>query len=97
MRTALMTAGTGLALAIALVISPGLAPASARAAVNAADPVPAPPDVAAGVYSNGLTGSEIFQSGTCRTGQAFGQNVGEGFKLTVRGRCVEERTRRAWR
>lgn len=65
--------------------APLLAPSSAAAAVD----VPEPPGVTAGLMADNLQGDAVFRSGTCQTGRAGGQNVGEGFRLVLRGRCSQ--------
>lgn len=52
--------------------------------------IPTPANVAGGVYTNGLAGPEPFPVGVCPTEKAMGENVGEGYKMTVRGRCLPE-------
>jgi hypothetical protein len=52
--------------------------------------LPAPPSLGGTQLQSSLTGPEIFAPGTCPTGAAGGENVDEGFKLSVRGRCVPE-------
>jgi len=49
--------------------------------------VPDAPGVAAGLLADDLKGDALFPSGFCPTGDASGQNVGEGFQLRVKGRC----------
>jgi hypothetical protein len=52
--------------------------------------LPTPPGVAAGVFQSRLTGPDVFLPGSCRTGLARADNVGEGYRIIVRGRCVDE-------
>lgn len=53
--------------------------------------VPMPPSVAVAVFSDPLTGDAVFPTGSCPSDAASGQNVGEGFRLLVRGPCVDGR------
>jgi hypothetical protein len=77
-------------LLVALATGPSPVAPQVQAAGPAVQDVPVPPGVAAGLFQSPLTGPDVFAPGTCPTGKASGENVGEGFKLTVRGRCVSE-------
>ena len=87
-----LTLVTALVLAALLAISGGLVPGPTPALAQGTKPsaVPTPPAVVGGVYANDLTGPEIFPTGECPGGKALGVNVGEGFKFTVRGKCVPD-------
>jgi len=57
---------------------------------SAFDPaLPTPPDVAGGIFQNSLANADVFAAGRCVTGWARGDVVGEGFRITVSGPCVE--------
>jgi hypothetical protein len=81
-------------VAIGLGIAVGFGPVSGRmptpVSAQEAPTVPSPPPGAGVVFESALTGSDVFATGTCRTGLARGENVGEGFRLKVSGRCVDE-------
>lgn len=77
-------------VAAGLLLVSGAGAETTRAATPAVQDVPAPPNLGATQLQSSLTGPEIFEPGTCPTGAARGENVDEGFKLTVRGRCVPE-------
>ncbi|MGE3268215.1 MAG: hypothetical protein AB7P40_05670 [Chloroflexota bacterium] len=51
--------------------------------------VPRPPAAGAVVYQQPLTDTAIFRAGRCQTDQAGGGPVGEGFRISVAGRCGE--------
>lgn len=77
----------GLLLAPALLVGPG---AASAAAASLAQDIPEPPAVDAMLLQSSLTGPDIFDARTCPTGLASGSYVGEGFKLSVKGRCVPD-------
>jgi hypothetical protein len=76
------------AVALGLVLWPAAAPPTIQAAAPAVQDMPASPGLGATLFESALTGPEVFAPGSCPTGAAGGENVGEGFKLSVRGRCV---------
>ncbi len=80
---------TAVLVALGLILAPGPATATTRAAPAVQD-VPPPPSLGATQLHASLTGPEIFEPGACPTGAARGENVDEGFKLTVSGRCVPD-------
>lgn len=75
-------------VAVGLLLVPGADAATTRAATPAAQDVPEPPALVAIYFESDLTGPDVFPPDTCPTGGGVGENVDEGFKLTVRGRCV---------
>jgi hypothetical protein len=85
-----------LALAALLVPALLILPVTGAPPVHAASPsvqaMPDPPAPGDVLFQSALTDAEVFEPGACPTGKAFGGNVGEGFKLTVRGKCVSEAT-----
>lgn len=76
--------------ALGLILAPGPGSSPSQAAGPAVQDVPPPPSLGATALQSALTGPEVFEPGTCPTGAARGENVDEGFKLSVRGRCVSE-------
>jgi hypothetical protein len=74
-----------IALGLLLVARPNGEAARALAFQN----VPEPPPLVATFLESDLTGPEIFAPDTCLTGGGGGENVGEGLKLYVRGRCTQ--------
>jgi len=57
---------------------------------TAFDPtLPAAPAVTGGVGDSKEVNTDIFPAGRCITGQARGETVDEGFKITIGGRCLE--------
>jgi hypothetical protein len=70
---------------------PALSPSKPDGAANPSG-LPAPPAVSGGVYANNLTDDAVFATGVCPSKRALGENVGEGFKLTVRGKCLPDFT-----
>lgn len=64
---------------------------TAAAKPAAFDPsLPTPPEVTGGVYQNSLANTDILPAGRCPGGRSRGEAIGEGFKVTVGGRCVDE-------
>jgi len=82
-------AGLAALVAFGLLAAPGRGAPTMLAAPTVQD-VPPPPSLGATVLQSALTGPEVFAPGTCPTGAAGGENVDEGFKLSVRGRCVPD-------
>src|SRR3954451_7394153 len=80
------------ALAIGLLLAPALLAGPSVGIAMAAGPttqdMPEPPATDEVLLQSTLTGPDIFDARTCPTNLAMGQYVGEGFKLSVRGRCV---------
>src|SRR5689334_12785518 len=74
--------GVAVGLALAVLVQ-GVATTAARAA----DPLPTPPDPGPVVMEDNLTDGRVIPPGTCPTGRALGENVGEGLILKVRGPC----------
>jgi hypothetical protein len=62
----------------------------ALAAGSAPQEIPESPGLAETVFQSGLTGPDLFEARACPTGAASGQYVVEGFRLSVRGRCVQD-------
>jgi hypothetical protein len=84
-------------VALAALVAAGLIAAPsfgvpATQAAPAAQDVPPPPGLGAPFLQSDLTGPEVFEPATCPRGVAGGENVGEGFKLSVRGRCLDQRS-----
>jgi hypothetical protein len=86
LRTARVLA-IGLLLAPAVLAGPGVGRA---AAASLAQDLPEPPSVDAPLLQSPLSGPDIFDARSCPTGLAWGSYVGEGFKLSVKGRCVTD-------
>ena len=76
-------------VAFGLMLGPGAGPEVTRAAALHQN-IPEPPPLVAVFLESDLTGPEIFPPDTCPTGGAGGENVDEGFKLYVRGRCTSQ-------
>ena len=74
----------------ALLLLAGAGAWPVRAAGPSAQDVPDPPELGEVLFQASLTGPEVFAPGRCPTGAAYGENVDEGFKITVRGKCVSE-------
>jgi hypothetical protein len=74
----------------ALLLMSGASTALVEAASPVAQDVPDPPELGELLFQTALTGPEVFAPGSCPTGAASGENVEEGFKLSVRGKCVPE-------
>jgi hypothetical protein len=66
------------------------APAGAQAAFTPA--AGEPPTVGRRVVEDALSARGIIPTGTCNTGRGRGEVVGEGFLLSVSGRCTEAAT-----
>lgn len=62
-------------------------PSPAAAAAMSDSGLPTPPNVAAGVYADPLTGGKVFPAGVCGTGYALGDLIPDGLELTVLGQC----------
>lgn len=75
-------------VAVGLLLVSGAGAATTRATTPAVQDIPEPPALVATYFQSDLTGPDVFPADTCPTGGGFGENVGEGFKLTVKGRCV---------
>jgi len=73
-----------------VAIAPGPGSATVQAAAPAAQEIPEPPALVATFFQSDLTGPDVFQPDVCPTGGGLGENVDEGFKLTVRGRCIAQ-------
>lgn len=52
--------------------------------------LPTPPAVTGGVYQNSLANADVLPAGRCFGGRSRGEAVGEGFKVSVGGRCIDE-------
>ena len=76
-------------VALGLVVAPGPGAEATRAAAPTVQDVPPPPTLVATYFQSDLTGPDVFPPDVCPTGGTFGENVDEGFKLTVRGRCLQ--------
>ena len=76
-------------VAFGLTLSAGPGAETTQAAPSVQD-VPEPPALVATYFQSDLTGPDVFPPDVCPTGGGFGENVDEGFKLTVQGRCVEQ-------
>jgi hypothetical protein len=74
----------------ALLLLAGPGAWQVQAAGPLAQDVPDPPELGEVLFQASLTGPEVFAPGRCPTGAAYGENVDEGFKITVRGKCVSE-------
>jgi hypothetical protein len=61
----------------------------AQAAGPAAQDVPPPPEIGEPLFHSSLAGPDLFDARDCPTTAANGEYVGEGFRLRVRGRCVQ--------
>jgi hypothetical protein len=77
-----------LVLALLLLAGPGAWQVRASGAL--AQDVPEPPELGEVLFHASLTGPEVFAPGRCPTGAAYGENVAEGYKITVLGKCVSE-------
>jgi len=82
---------TTMPVASPAALEPSPSPAPAVPVATDEPGVPTPPSTAAAVFSDPLTGDSVFPTGTCPSDAASGQNVGEGFRLLVRGPCVDGR------
>jgi hypothetical protein len=78
-------------VALGLLLWPAATPDPIQAAAPAVQDVPAPPSRAEVWFRDALTGPEVFEPGNCPTGANGGEIVGEGYKQTVRGRCIANR------
>lgn len=76
-------------VAFGLTLTAGPGSETTRAAPSVQD-IPEPPALVATYFQSDLTGPDVFPPDVCPTGGGFGENVAEGFKLTVKGRCVEQ-------
>ena len=79
-----------LAVAVSAIASSIGSPALAQATGRFLQDLPEPPPLVATYFRSDLTGTDIFQPGTCPTGRAGGGNVEEGFQVYVQGRCVDQ-------
>jgi hypothetical protein len=77
----------GMLLAAALLVGPD---AGSTVAASLAQDIPEPPAVDTVLLQSPRTEPDIFDARTCPTGLASGSYVGEGFRLSVKGRCVPE-------
>ena len=75
-------------VAVAVLLVPGAGAGITRAATPTVQDIPEPPALVAIYFQSDLTGPDVFPPDSCPTGGGIGENVDEGFKLTVRGRCV---------
>ena len=74
----------------AIVVAPGPRLAAAQSADEAdepADEIPEPPLLGAVVLRDALRDGTVIPTGVCPTGRAVGENVGDGLRLKVQGRC----------
>jgi hypothetical protein len=84
---------TGLVLAVGLVLALVPPIGAPIGKVVAAGPglqdVPEAPAIEETILESALTGPDIFEARACPTNAASGQYVSEGFRVSVRGRCVQ--------
>jgi hypothetical protein len=85
---AVLAVAIGLAFVSALPAWSG--PSPARAAGPLGQDIPEPPAVDETVLESALIGPDLFEARTCPTGAARGEYVTDGFRLSVRGRCVQD-------
>jgi hypothetical protein len=81
--------GLLLSVVVALAVV-GVTPRSLLAQSGSAPPTP--PELADVILDDPLTTAAVVTTGICPTGRTLGENVGEGFVIKVRGRCLPEQT-----
>ncbi len=89
-RRAVLGGAVAFGLTVALAVQPINSGGVLTVSAQGGSAVPDPPAGAGVVFESGLTGADVFAAGSCRTGYAHGENMSEGFKLAVGGRCTDE-------
>jgi hypothetical protein len=92
MRSRLVRAALVLMVGLALTLAPSTEQrvSTALAAGPAHQDIPEAPALAETIFESALTGPDLFDARVCPTNAAGGQYVDEGFRLSVRGRCVQD-------